>query len=385
MSEPKIVQIDWRRIEATRPRHAGSNARLGDHGLTVRPGVARVTTDDDSVGIGPARLTRELAASLIGQPLETSCPGLFGRTLPTGPAQNALEYPLLDLLAKREVKPAYVYLADRAGRSLPFSPDAVSVRVYDTSLYFDDLKIEDEGEAAALIAQEAREGFERGHRAFKIKVGRGARHLPLEEGTRRDIAIVRAVRQAVGPDAPLMIDANNGYNLNLAKRVLKETADCRLFWIEEAFHEDLVLYRDLKEWLAAEGIATIIADGEGQASPTLLDWAKDGLIGAVQYDVFNPGLCRWLEIGPELDEWGVYSAPHHYGAFFGNFLTGHLIGAIERLYAVEWDDAQAPGVDTSAYRVIDGRLTLPDLPGFGIAYDEALFAETEAFEGFTVE
>ena len=34
--------------------------------------------------------------------------------------------------------------------------------------------------AADLIAAEARAGYERGHRAFKIKIGRGARHLPLE-------------------------------------------------------------------------------------------------------------------------------------------------------------------------------------------------------------
>ena len=36
--------------------------------------------------------------------------------------------------------------------------------------------------------------------------------------------MIRAVREAVGGDCPLMIDANNGYNLNLTKRVLAETA-----------------------------------------------------------------------------------------------------------------------------------------------------------------
>ena len=76
-------------------------------------------------------------------------------------------------------------------------PATLRVPCYDTSLYFDDLHLADEAEAAALIAAEAREGYERGHRAFKIKVGRGARHLPLEEGTRRDIAVIRAVREAL--------------------------------------------------------------------------------------------------------------------------------------------------------------------------------------------
>ena len=78
--------------------------------------------------------------------------------------------------------------------------------------------------------------------------------MPLEAGTRRDIAVVRAVREAVGPEPPIMLDANNGYNFNLARHVLAETADCRVFWLEEAFHEDAALYRELKEWMAREGL-----------------------------------------------------------------------------------------------------------------------------------
>ena len=69
--------------------------------------------------------------------------------------------------------------------------------------------------------------------------------MPLQEGTRRDIAVIRAVRETVGPACVVMIDANNGYNLNLSKRVLRETAEDKIFWLEEAFHEDAILYRTL--------------------------------------------------------------------------------------------------------------------------------------------
>ena len=58
--------------------------------------------------------------------------------------------------------------------------------------------------------------------------------------------MIRAVRAAVGEEAPLLLDANNGYNLNLTKRVLAETAECGIYWMEEAFHEDRVLYDDLR-------------------------------------------------------------------------------------------------------------------------------------------
>ena len=62
-----------------------------------------------------------------------------------------------------------------------------------------------------------------------------------------------------------MLDANNGYNLNLAKHVLAETAGCGIVWLEEPFHEDDVLYRDLRAWLAQHDLAVLIADGEGRA------------------------------------------------------------------------------------------------------------------------
>jgi L-alanine-DL-glutamate epimerase-like enolase superfamily enzyme len=216
-------------------------------------------------------------------------------------------------------------------------------------------------------------GHARGHRAFKIKVGRGGRHLPLKEGTVRDIAIIRAVREAIGPECPVMIDANNGYNLNLTKQVLEETADCGIFWLEEAFHEDDVLYRDLKSWLTEYDLPILVADGEGDASPRLLDWARAGLVDVIQYDIFGYGLTRWLHLGRQLDEWGVRSAPHHYGAVFGNYVCCHLASAIKGFTFVEWDEAVTPGLDTSGYRIENGHVSAPETPGFGLLLDESTF------------
>ena len=187
--------------------------------------------------------------------------------------------------------PVYALAAATVGAT-PATP--FRVRCYDTSLYFDDLHLESEQEAAALIAAEAHEGYARGHRAFKIKVGRGARHMELAAGLRRDIAVVRAVREAVGEHATLMTDANNGYNLNLAKQLLRATADADVFWLEEAFHEDDVLYSDFQAWLRAEGLSTLIADGEGLASPRLPEMARQRLVNVVQYDIFSYGFTRWL-------------------------------------------------------------------------------------------
>jgi L-alanine-DL-glutamate epimerase-like enolase superfamily enzyme len=328
--------------------------------------ILRITAEDGSRGFGVYHGSPERVSELLGLAFDD----LFSSTGAVPDRWQPFEYAIWDLAGVRASMPVYALAAALAGRSVE---EPFRVPCYDTSLYFDDLHLESEHAAAELIAAEARAGYERGHHAFKIKVGRGARHMPVEEGTRRDIAIVRAVRAAVGPAAPIMLDANNGYNLNLTKRVLAETADCGILWMEEAFHEDEVLYRDLREWLARENLRTLIADGEGQADPRLIAWARAGLIDVIQYDIFGYGFTRWLALGRELDGASVRSAPHHYGGHYGNYAAGHLAAAIQGFSYVEWDEATTEGLDTSAYAIQDGWIMLPAAPGFGLMLDEAVF------------
>jgi L-alanine-DL-glutamate epimerase-like enolase superfamily enzyme len=380
-----LTRIEWARLPGQRPRAAGCNARLGAHGQDTQTAIARVTTDDGLTGFGWAWLTREQAQDLVD-----AGPCTFN-TLPSEePFQvpehfRALEYPLLDLVGKRMGNPIYA-LGD-SGNDIDATlrqGEGYRVPCYDTSLYMDDISIEDNAEAAALIATEAMEGFDRGHRAFKIKIGRGAMHLPLEQGTQRDILIIHAVREAVGPEARIFVDANNGYNLNLTKRVLRETADAEITWIEEPFHEDARLYANLKTWLTDEGLETLIADGEGEASPHLLTWAQQGLIDVIQYDVLHPGFSHWLALGPQLDAWDVYAAPHHYGEAFGNYSACHLASRIQKFMAVEWDEIRTPGLDPSGYTISEGYVNVPDRPGFGLRLDEKRYQRAVRQNGFDV-
>ena len=374
MTTTRIVGIEWARLAGERPREAGCNARLGVHGKQVYPSIARVTTDDGGTGFGWSRITREAAESLVG----TALADAFGESSLLAPAYRAIEYPLLDLAGKLAGKPVYALFAPAS------EPAPLHVRCYDTSLYMDDLQLESDDEAAALIASEAAEGLARGHRDFKIKVGRGAMHMPLEAGTARDIRVIHAVRQAVGAQGRLMLDANNGYNINLVKRVLTEAAEDRIYWLEEPFHEDVRLYAHLQEWIEEQGLETLIADGEGDAAPRLVEWAREGFIDVVQYDVLSPGFSAWAELGPGLDRWGVRSAPHHYGEPYGNDAPCHLAPLIQGFEAVEWDEATVPGLDGSAYMISEGMVAVPDLPGFGLALDDALYAQAVAADGFAV-
>jgi L-rhamnonate dehydratase len=47
--------------------------------------------------------------------------------------------------------------------------------------------------------------------------------------------IIRAVREVAGPRGKIMIDANNGYNLNITKQILSAVVDENIYWLEEAF------------------------------------------------------------------------------------------------------------------------------------------------------
>ncbi len=377
MNDARIVSVEFATLEGARPRAAGCNARLGPHGQTVRVPLARITTDDGAQGFGASTATVTQAAGMLGRTLTE----LWNPTSGSTAAARPLDFPLWDLMAKRADLPVYALAARMVGAAIP---DALRAPCYDTSLYIDDLHLENDGEAAALIAAEAREGLSRGHRAFKIKLGRGAMHMPLEAGMRRDIAIVHAVRAAVGPDAPLMLDANNGLHLNLTKRLLAETADCDIHWMEEAFHEDRMVYVDLKQWMQAEDITTLIADGEGDASPNLLAWAQEGVIDVVQYDILSYSFTAWLALGRTLDAWNVGSAPHHYGRHYGNYAAGHLRPAIRGFAFVEWDEAHTPGLDAGAYSIEEGMVDVPRSPGFGLTLDDAAFRNRVTQNGYTL-
>ena len=382
MENSRIDRIEFGTLVGKRPRLAGNNSRIPVHGLEVELPLIRLTTADGVSGFGAGRADAEAANALLGTTLADLL-SLDGRVRADS---GAFEFPLWDLLGNLKGVPVCELVArdeQRVGERLRV-PRAQCLRVpcYDTTLLIDDLQLDSNEAGAALIAEEARFGYENSHRNFKIKVGRGARWMPLEKGTQRDIAVVKAVRDAVGSEARIMIDANNGYNLNIAKRVLAETADCDVFWLEEAFQEDPALYEDLQGWIKGEGLSVLIADGEGGAPPELMDWARDGLVDVIQYDIFSHGFSNWLETGARLDAWGARTAPHHYGRHLGNYVSGHLAPAVQGFTFVEWDEVTTPGLDALGYRVEAGEVIIPAAPGFGLKLEEEVFRAAVNDGGF---
>jgi L-alanine-DL-glutamate epimerase-like enolase superfamily enzyme len=201
-------------------------------------------------------------------------------------------------------------------------------------------------------------------------------------GMASDVAAIAAVRDAIGPGSALFADANNGFTLNGAKEFLAATANFAVGWLEEPFHEDRVLLSALREWMADEEIGVLLADGESATSDDAYQLAGEGVLDVVQCDILHTGFTRWLRLGRALDAMGIASAPHHFGLYLGNFVSGHLAAAVQGLRYIEWDEATVPGVSAPGYQLSEGRLRVSDDPGFGIELDEDLFAQAVKSTGF---
>ena len=375
MENARIVRVERATLMGARPREAGNNARLNIHGIDVSVPLARLTTDDGATGFGFSQASPEDAQAILGAAMTD----LLSAEAGVADAARALDFPLWDLLGQLTGKPVY----QLAAPAIAQFTEPLRVPCYDTSLYMNDLGIETDEAGAALIAEHAREGYERNHRSFKIKVGRGARHMPLEAGTRRDIAVIKAVREAIGPEATILIDANNGYNFNIARRVLAETADCNVFWLEEAFHEDPELYETLHDWMGDEGLSVLIADGEGWAAEGLMDWARAGFVDVVQYDIFSHGFSNWLDTGAQLDKWGVRSGAASLWPSPGQLCIGTFGGGGGGLYLCRMGrdfHARALMLQPTASKM--GRWFYPTRPASGWRWRDEVFRAAVKNGGF---
>jgi L-rhamnonate dehydratase len=374
-SSNRIEKIEWGCLPGKRSRPTGKNAVLDEQGDSVPMETARITIAGQT-GFGWSVLSKDQAESLIG----LSTTEIFTADGKVRPEYMSVEYPLLDWLGNSSNQPVYSLFKREELRS---HTSAFAVDCYDTSLYFDEVNLSDEKAAVELMQEEVAAGIQQGHRSFKIKVGRGARHMPLELGTQRDIAVIRGVREAAGVDARIMIDANNAYNLNLTKQVLAAVAEVSPYWIEEPFHENNALYKDLKQWIHTNNLNVMIADGEWFYAPPLVEWALQGCIDVVQHDIRDFGFCRWLDLGKVLDSAGIQSAPHNYHSAYGNYASCHLASAVKGFLFVEWDDIAVTGLDASGYSIAEGKVNVPAEPGFGLKLDDSYFSRIVKENGWT--
>jgi D-galactarolactone cycloisomerase len=207
---------------------------------------------------------------------------------------------------------------------------------------------------------------------MKVKIGFGVRQDALD---------VAAVREAIGPDVLLMVDANHAYETGLARRLLRELDELDVFWFEEPVSpENIDGYVELR----ALGTRTLIAAGEVEYTLSgFWPWITRRAVDILQPDVAAAGgFTAIKQIIAAAGAANLLVNPHIFGTAIGLAASLHAAaivppcpqsrGAYEPI--AEFDQSRHPFRDDVVHqplRMQNGRLTVPTGPGLGIDVDRA--------------
>jgi len=364
-SDLKVTRIVGFDLACQRSKVAGKNACKDVHGDRIREPMVRIYTNAGHEGLGACRAGRKALSQLLGKnPLAGFRPSPPRIAHPLGSQSMAL----WDLAGKVLGKPVYELLGGNGSEQVP---------VYDGSIYFMDLLPQYAADWQARVREEIDMGLELGHRAFKVKIGRGHQWMPAEEGYARDVAILETIRAHAGRDVTIGVDANNGYTLDLAKRLLTDLADYDIAFLEELFPEDVDKYAELKGAIAKQGLETLIADGEnwGEAAQCK-PFAEAQVVDVLQADMRRLGFEGILKEAAIGRPHGCRVAPHNWGSFIGYYMELHVGRALDNFYMAEHDPLATNLIIADGYAIQDGRATVPDTPGMGLRVNENEFTDT---------
>ena len=227
------------------------------------------------------------------------------------------------------------------------------MRTYNTSGGFLHAPVEE-------VKERASRSLADGIGGIKIKVG--------QPDSRIDLDRVAAVREHLGADVPLMVDANQQWDRSTALRVGRTLEQFGLVWIEEPLD---AYDADGHAQLAAT-LDTPIATGEMLTS--VAEHVR--LIEAGAADILQPdaprigGITPFLRLAALADHHGLQLAPH-----FAMEIHLHLAAAYPREPWVEHFEWLDP-LFNERLETSDGRMFVPDRPGLGFTTSEQCAAWT---------
>lgn len=363
LSEARIISAESFGLPLRRPKYIGKNSQRDDHGDTVTERVIRLRTNTGPTGIGTFPRDANALPAMVGHTLgEYFTPG-HGFASPLG-GQTMV---LWDLAGRVLGRPVWELLGGEGPERVP---------AYDGTIYLTDLMPEYSGNWRERFREEIGIGRSWGHTAFKVKIGRGNKWMEAEEGYRRDLEVLRIVRDSAGPDAVIGADANNSYGVERAHRFIADTVDLRLAFVEELFPETVDDCLALKALLRQHGLPTLVADGETLPSiDPLVPLMEAEALDILQADMNYHGIesiYREARIGVLH---GVRVGPHNWGSLLGFYQQAQVGRGIPNFYRIEHDLLATGVLATESYRIEDGLCTVTDAPGFGLAIDEERLKE----------
>ncbi len=207
-----------------------------------------------------------------------------------------------------------------------------------------------------------------GHRTIKIAVAMGGIG-DLEDDVRK----VKAIREAVGPDIGLAIDANCLLDLQSAARLARRVEQYHIAWFEEPVHNnEPSLTAQLRRM-------TSIPISAGQCE--VFRWNfRDLVAGGQAYDLVQIDLGYVGGYTEAIKVAGLLQAHHLQFSTHGSpTLSMHLVGAFANGKTVECH-LMPEGIDRTVFTSFPepdaGYITLPKTPGIGIEWNHELLANT---------
>ncbi|WP_392395790.1 L-talarate/galactarate dehydratase [Paraburkholderia caledonica] len=309
-------------------------------------------------GRGMFAHAKELAPALIGEdPNDIAkifnkllwAGASMGRSGLTTQAIAPFDIALWDMKAKRASLP----LAKLLGAQRD------SVQCYNTSGGYLSTPLEQ-------VLENVKRSRENGIGGIKLKVG--------QPDLREDFRRVSAVREVLGPDFPLMVDANQQWDRLKAQRACRGLEELDLTWIEEP----LDAYDFEGHAALAASLDTAIATGE-----MLTSFGEHAqLIEARGADFVQPdaprvgGITPFLQIMQFASLKGLKLAPH-----FAMEIHLHLAAAFENEPWLEHFEWLEP-LFNERLELRGGRMYVPNRPGLGFSLSEQALAWTVGSEEF---
>jgi L-alanine-DL-glutamate epimerase-like enolase superfamily enzyme len=287
-------------------------------------------------------------------------------------ALAGLDTALWDLHGRIAGKPVVALLGGKPGR----------LRAYASSMKRD---ITPQDEARRLVALRDRYGFT----AFKWRVAAECGR-DVDEWPGRTEEIVPTVSRALGDGIDKLVDANSGYSPPRAIEV------GRLLEQEGIGHfEEPCPYWHLEQTkVVAEALSLDVTGGEQDWD--LATWQR--MIDLRAVDIVQPdvmymgGLTRTLTVARMAEQAGLPVTPHSANLSLVTMCTMHLLGAIPNAgkyleFSIEGADYYPWQQDLflgDPYRVVDGHVTIPAEPGWGVEINPQWLARA-AYRSATLE
>src|SRR6266516_4315973 len=216
--------------------------------------------------------------------------------------------------------------------------------------------------------QAAKRVIEKGYRALKLDpFGAGFYELDRAEKSKA-VALVEAVRDAVGPDSEILVEMHGRFNPATAVEIARELEPFKPSWIEEPLPpENLAALKKV-----AEKVSIPVATGE--RLHTRYDYRT--LFELQAADIIQPditqfgGLLETKKLAAWAEIYYVLVAPHNVGGPVSTAAALHFAASTANFkiqehfndFTEEWVKAAAPGNP----EVVDGYFSLPQGPGLGV-------------------